>query len=116
MTTYMRVRAPKCALVCLVLAAGCRSPMNVSPTVEGTVVQLTSDPLMILVERAPDQCGYWFLVDSRSEIRLATSPSVTVAADSDRLGVGVEVRVWADGDMLLSCPARGRAERVIVEP
>ncbi len=103
------------AVAWLVLAVGCKSSVQPLPTVEGTIVEVTSDPLMILVEPAPNQCGYWFLVDSRTEIRIKTSGDSTLPADSDRLRVGVMVSAWADGDLLLSCPERGRAERVIVE-
>ena len=103
------------AVACLVLAVGCTSSLGPTPTAQGTIVEVTSDPLMILVEPVPNQCGYWFLVDSRTEIRIKTSGDSTLPADSDRLRVGVMVSAWADGDMILTCPGQGRAELVIVE-
>ncbi len=116
MTTHMFATGLPRAVACLVLAVGCKSSLQPSPTVEGTIVEVTSDPLAILVEEpAPNPCGVWFLVDSRTEIRIRTSGDSTSPADSDRLRVGVMVSAFADGDMQLGCPARGRAERVIVE-
>jgi hypothetical protein len=102
------------AFVCVVFTANCSSPMNASPTVEGVIAQVTHDPLMILVQHASQQCGYWFLVDADTEIRVSTSTVATGAGDSDELRVGVRVSAWADGDMVMTCPASGRAERVIV--
>ena len=104
------------AVACLVLAVGCTSSLGPVPDVEGTIVEVTSDPLMILVEPSPRQCGYLFLVDSRTEIRVRTSGDSTSPADSDKLRVGVKVGVWGDGeDLFLGCPVSGRAELVIVE-
>ena len=114
MTTHTLATAAPYALACLVLAASCTSPVNVSPTVEGAIVEVTSDPLQILVQPATSECGVWFVVDSRTEIRIKSADS-TLPAGFDELRVGVRVRAWADGDMQLSCPAWGRAERVIVE-
>ena len=124
MTTRMLATAATCALVCLVLAAGCTSPVDLGPpTIEGLIIEVRSDnplaPLEILVaESPPDPCpGVWFGVDSRTEIRITNATGVsgsTFLADSDELRVGVRVRAWADGDMLLTCPAVARAERVIV--
>ncbi len=116
MTTHMFATGLPGAVACLVLAVGCNSVGPV-PTVEGTIVEVTSDPLLILVKPSPNQCGAWFLVDSRTEIRIKTSGDFipTLPADSDRLRVGVMVSAWADGDMILTCPGKGRAERVVIE-
>lgn len=116
MTKHMFATGLTGAVVCLVLAVGCKSSVEPVPSVEGTIVEVTSDPLLILVKPGPNHCGAWFLVDSRTEIRIKTTGDFpTLPADSDRLRVGVMVSAFADGDMVLSCPARGRAERVIVE-
>ncbi len=104
------------AVACLVLAVGCNSVGPV-PSVEGTIVEVTSDPLLILVKPSPSHCGAWALVDSRTEIRIKTSGDFpTLPADSDRLRVGVMVSVWGDDELFqLSCPGEGRADRVIIE-
>jgi hypothetical protein len=105
------------ALACLVINVGCDSPVEVRPpTVEGTIVELRSSPLTILVKPGPNQCGYELGLDSETEIRRVTANESTVAATADELRVGLRVRAWADGQPLLSCPAMGRAERVIIVP
>jgi hypothetical protein len=115
MTTHTFATGLPGAVACLVLAVGCTSSLGPVPTVEGTIVEVTSDPLRILVEPARGRCGAWFLVDSRTEIRIKTSGDATSPADSDRLRVGVMASAWADGDMIWTCPGKGRAERVIIE-
>lgn len=100
-----------------VLALGsCGSPVDVPLIVEGPIDEVEADPPMILVKPASDECGYWFLVDSRTDITITTpsSSASTSPGDSDELRVGVTVRAWADGDVQLSCPAFGRARRVVV--
>ena len=114
MTTHMFATGLG-AVACLVLAIGCTSSVEPVPTKEGTIVEVTSDPLRILVEPARGRCGTWFLVDSRTEIRIKTSGDATSPADSDRLRVGVMVSAWADGQVVFSCPGSARAERVIIE-
>ena len=103
------------AVACLVLAVGCTSSLGPVPTVEGTIVEVTSDPLLILVKPSPNHCGAWVLVDSRTEIRIK-SDFRTLPADSDRLRVGVMVSVWGDDELFqASCPGEGRAAYVIIE-
>ena len=116
MTTHTFATWLPGAVACLLLAVGCKSSLGPVPTVEGTIVEVTSsDTLRILVEPARGRCGTWFLVDSRTEIRIKTSGDATSPADSDRLRVGVMVSAWADGFMVWTCPGRARAERVIIE-
>jgi hypothetical protein len=100
-------------VVAVILLAGCRSPTDVSPTVVGQIVQTAADPFMILVEPGPGQCGSWFVVDSGSEIRMSNATSSTVPGDAADLQVGVKVSVWPDGELILTCPARGRAHKRI---
>ena len=124
MTTRLLATAAPYALVCLVLAASCASPVDVGPpNIEGTITEVRFDhplaPLMILVEESPPAdptClpGRWFGVDSRTAISIITSTGSELPRDSDELRVGVRVRVWQDGDTDAVCQAVGRAGRVIV--
>jgi hypothetical protein len=96
---------------------GCQSPVDVPPTVVGTITQVQTDPFGILIEEdPPEPCGYWFVVDSRTIVRVRVSTGATSRAGASDLQVGVRVSAWADGDMLLSCPAGGRAAKVLVNP
>ena len=116
MTTHMFATGLPGAVACLVLAVGCNS-LGPTPTVQGTIVEVTSDPLLILVKPSPSHCGAWALVDSRTEIRIKTPGQFpTLPADPDRLRVGVMVSVWGDGELFqASCPGEGRADHVIIE-
>jgi hypothetical protein len=102
-------------VLCIGLGLSCRSPVASMPTVTGVIEELRQDPLMILVRAPSAQCGTWFSVDSRTEIRVATSTGSTRVAHSDDLSVGVRVSAWADGDYLLSCPGQARAQRVVID-
>ena len=98
-----------------VLSASCENPLDVNPTIQGVVSELTADPLMILVESSGQECGIWFLVDSETQVTAATSVGSPGTSSESLLEVGAKVSVWADGDLDLSCPAVGRALRVVVE-
>lgn len=96
---------------------GCQSPVDVPPAVVGTIIQVQTDPFRILIEEdGPEPCGYWFAVDSRTIVRVSVSTGATSRAGASDLRVGVRVSAWADGEMLLSCPASGRAAKVLINP
>lgn len=104
-------------VVGLLLLIGCQSPVDIRPTVVGTITQVRTNPLMILIEEdGPQPCGYWFGVDSLTVVQVRDSTGATRTAGTSALQVGVKVSAWADGDMLLSCPAIGRAASVLVNP
>jgi len=114
----MRSRTTSFALgLGLTLAISCSSPVDMQPTVEGTISQLATDPITILVDPDSSGCGYLLLVDSETRVETTTVGGRVTVANSSVLQVGRAVRVWADGAMLLGCPARGRAMRVrTIEP
>src|SRR5262245_2300082 len=69
------------AVTSLLLIVGCSSPVEATLAVEGPIVEMTFDPrLIILVQAAPNVCGYKFLVDSRTKIFRAGS---ILTADTD---------------------------------
>lgn len=102
-------------VVSVLLTVGCGSPVSPPPVVEGTIVETASEPHMILVEGQPTACGYWFVVDTDTELVVTTPSGSTTTADRAALHIGASVRVWAAGDMVLTCPAKGRADRIVVE-
>jgi len=104
-------------VVGMLLLIGCQSPVDIPPTVVGTITQVRTDPFMILIEEdGPQPCGYWLGVDSLTLVRVTGSTGAARTAGTSALQVGVKVSAWADGDMLLSCPAIGRAASVLINP
>jgi hypothetical protein len=101
-------------LVCIVGIASCSSPSEPTSIVDGIITEMTTSPLRILVESPAQDCGYRLLVDSQTEIQVQTGTGTPVRSDSSQLNVGAAVIAWADGDLLLICPALGRAARVVV--
>ena len=111
MTTANRFGA---TFLCIVGIASCRSPSEPTPIVDGVITEMTANPLRILVKSPAQECGYRLLVDSETEIQVRTGTGAPYRSDSTQLKVGAAVIAWADGDLLLICPALGRAERVVV--
>ena len=104
-------------VVGMLMLIGCQSSVDVPPTVIGTITQVQTDPLIVLIEEnGPQPCGYRFRVDSSTVVRVTDSTGATRTAGTSDLQVGVKVSAWADGDMLLSCPAVGRAAKVLINP
>jgi hypothetical protein len=104
-------------VVGMLLLIACQSSVDTPPTVVGTITQVQTDPFMILIEEnGPQPCGYRFRVDSTTVVRVTDSTGATRVAGTSDLRVGVKVSAWADGDMLLSCPAIGRAAIVLISP
>lgn len=111
MTTVTKLGA---TFLCIIGIASCSSPSEPTPIVDGIITEITTNPLRILVEPPAQDCGYRLLIDSQTEIQVQTGTSPPIPSDSTQLTVGAAVTAWADGDLLLICPALGRAERVVV--
>jgi hypothetical protein len=93
---------------------GCSTPTDVPPFIVGTISEVQQEPFMILVMEASEVCGAWFSVDGNTSVRASSAGNSTSTVSRDALKVGMRVSVWADGDVLLSCPARGRAASVLI--
>ena len=102
------------ALTAVVCLTSCESTTEPDPVTEGPIVEVRSNPLTILVEPEVPDCGYWFLVDSGTDVRRLVTGNSTTPASATDLRVGERVRVWSSGDLLLTCPGEGRADRVLI--
>jgi hypothetical protein len=83
------------ALTAVVCLTSCESTTEPDPVTEGPIVEVRSNPLTILVEPEVPDCGYWFLVDSGTDVRRLVTGNSTTPASATDLRVGERVRVCA---------------------